>query len=326
MESQANDTLYLILSYFIGYQLMKYREVNKRWKKIIETRILYRDPLPSIEKCIISSDYYNFLEHSGEELNEYQEQLIMLNKNKHFMNLCSGTYVDIHKLIDHYTYIGDLETIEYIVSLLNYEYSNDIMEKAICYNKIHILKFSLNELDKKYSKNMDDSINRAFGIAIGNNNMDIINFLRDYINQKNIIVNGQSIYIFYTMYSSGYNYKYNTVIPFILNQFPLFGIHIREMMGRAAFYGDFYLLLFYLQYISKHNLTVSLSEILSVAYRLGNFFSVLLLLYYGARMEYKFWFLHLDSFIMENIGKLIVYHKLKLVCLFIINWWIHSVF
>jgi len=60
MDSQPIEILEYILRYLPNLDLTISRQVSKKWRHLIETKILFKQIHPTIEECIIELDYYHF--------------------------------------------------------------------------------------------------------------------------------------------------------------------------------------------------------------------------------------------------------------------------
>jgi ankyrin repeat protein len=125
MDSLPNEILCTILRYLDNLDLNIYRRINHTWKTLIETKILYKPICPSIEECIIDSDYYHFQKYLKIELDDYQQKLITLsydkiltkyyqkypiNRSKKYDNL------NIDTLLLHYAEIGKIKVVNYLLN------------------------------------------------------------------------------------------------------------------------------------------------------------------------------------------------------------------
>ena len=89
MEAQPNEIIHLILSNLDNRNLMIIRRVNKRWKNLIENKIFYKNPLPSLPLCLITCDYYHFMKYyyvddDDEDYGIYKE-LVKLKQDDIFL-------------------------------------------------------------------------------------------------------------------------------------------------------------------------------------------------------------------------------------------------
>jgi ankyrin repeat protein len=144
MNKQPDEIICVILKYLSNLDLTIYRRVNRLWKNLIETQVLYLDKQPSIETCIITEDYYHYRVYLKAHLNDYQQKLIGLVNNKFFKryysksknriiqqwNLFTNYYKEQpNELLIHYSKIGKLKTVIYLLDYganINCEYNWNI--------------------------------------------------------------------------------------------------------------------------------------------------------------------------------------------------------
>jgi hypothetical protein len=81
-----NEIICLILTYLDNLDLTRYRRVSNKWKNMIETKILYNPIQLSIEDCILTLNYYQFLKYTKIKITDNQKLLIKIINNKFFVN------------------------------------------------------------------------------------------------------------------------------------------------------------------------------------------------------------------------------------------------
>ena len=89
MDHQPNEIVQHILSFLDNHHLMIVRRVNKRWQHIIENKIFYRNPIPSLFSCLLTSNYYHYVKYYNnvEDDDNYSiyKELVKIRKDEVFL-------------------------------------------------------------------------------------------------------------------------------------------------------------------------------------------------------------------------------------------------
>jgi ankyrin repeat protein len=119
MDQQPNEILEYMLKYLSNLDLTVSIRVNKKWKNLIEKKILYKKVHPSIEECIIDSDFYHMRKYKNIQINHSQKQLIKLTNDKilikHF-RIVENIKIEIDSLLIEYSRIGQINAVKYLLN------------------------------------------------------------------------------------------------------------------------------------------------------------------------------------------------------------------
>src|SRR5580704_2903631 len=85
ISTQPNEILIHILKYVPNLDLTISRRVCKKWRYLIETKVLFKQITPSIEECFILPDYFHFRKYLNMSLQHHQKSLLWFTQNKIFM-------------------------------------------------------------------------------------------------------------------------------------------------------------------------------------------------------------------------------------------------
>jgi ankyrin repeat protein len=235
MNDQPNEILCLVFGYLDKLNLTIFRRINKKWKILIESKILHKEILPSIDECIITSDYYHMTKHMKKNygnfrygyqwkkyfdsiFDERQRSLISLVNNEIFTKFTykpKWTY-DKRELFVHYVTKGNLPVVNYLLDNgvnINYDNNQAIM-LSILNGHLEITKFL-------FEKNANLVIyDYVFGHCAENGHLDVVKYL---LEEKGMDPNANNDYAFVYSAQNGhfeivkYLFEKNTNINLNIN-------------------------------------------------------------------------------------------------------------
>jgi ankyrin repeat protein len=192
MELQPIEILEHILRFVPNLYLTRCIRINKKWKNLIENKILFIEIPPTMEACIINLDYYHFRRYLNEPFDEYQLQLIKLVNSEilikyFFKGRADDLEINKNNLFIEYCTRNQVEAVTFLLDNgVNIHVDNDeALRRSVFYKNFEVVKLLI-EKGANIHAGDDDALRRS---AI-NGDIKIIKLLLD--NEANIHVDNDS--------------------------------------------------------------------------------------------------------------------------------------
>jgi hypothetical protein len=148
MDKQSDDTLFSILEFVPNLQLMKLCMVNKKWHHVITTRVFKKEEIPTMEECIITSDYYHFARYMGIKFDQLTQELMLFTKDKVFKQFCDNeTKYNSIELLQKYSGKGHIKVVKYLLDKgvpIKNDYDSPLISCSLN-GQLNIMKFLIKQ-------------------------------------------------------------------------------------------------------------------------------------------------------------------------------------
>jgi ankyrin repeat protein len=212
MNNLPNEIICWIFSFVHKLELMSFRRTFKKWQNLIEEKFFIEPTVPSIERCIITKNYYYFIKNylpknPGEDMNNkkcdsiYHRALAWSTNDKFFTKFYFE--YDVKKFVIDYSKEDPNRTD---FNSPNY-YASMAANCAAQYDHLNIIQYLLNiGVDMKYD---------GYGpmiIAAGNGSLKTLKYLHD-LDKQTYNIHMDNDYLLITAASN----NQNDVVTFLLD-------------------------------------------------------------------------------------------------------------
>jgi hypothetical protein len=209
MNGQPDEILSIIFSFLNNSDLMKNQLISKKWRNLI-IKLFTKKEIPSIEQCIITSDYYNFGAHYlKQEKILYHKNLSSVINDKIFNQYYADVpFLDANDLWD--------DNSERNYGELNLGEMDFVLKESTKRGHFDIVK---HVLSKYYNKKESVNSLKYFTNCVKYSHIDILKFLIQFF-EINRWQHSESLYKYWCdfIFSDSVDYNEIEIAKFMIDE------------------------------------------------------------------------------------------------------------